>query len=138
MNITNDTKCKLIKTGGSITKDVGEFKKRSSDFYEDHMKFCLFPPTYYLKSNTTCQWADKMANAFNNSSDAKIIVGYNPIIHMQLLGLEKTEYMELLSSPTAVKYDNSVIMVHNKKRIAMVCLVTDETNDALILSLIHI
>ena len=132
MNITNDTKCKLIKTGGSIIKDVGEFKKHSSDYYEDHMKSCLFPPTYYLKNSSTSQWADKMANAFNNSSDAKIIVGYNPIIHMQLLGFEKTEYMELLSSPTTAKYDNSVIVVHNKKRIAMVCLVSDETNDALI------
>ena len=127
--ITDDQKCKQIQTGDSIAKDVGEFKTRSLEYYEEY-QHCRFPPSFYLKENSTNQWAKKMESAFKYSDDVKILVGYDPIIHMQLLGLEKSEYMEILNNPATAKYDNSVIVIHNEKRVVTVCLVTDETDDS--------
>lgn len=48
---------------------------------------------------------------------------------MELLGLEKNECIEILNGPTTAKFDNSVIVVHIKKRIVMVCLLTDEIDE---------
>ena len=129
IHITDDKKCKQIQTGDYIAKDVGEFKTRSLEYYEEY-QHCRFPPSMYLEEKNTSQWANKMESAFKDSDDVKILVGYDPIIHMELLGLEKSEYTEILNNPTTAKYDNSVIMVHNEKRVVMVCLVTDETDDS--------
>ena len=72
-----------------------------------------------------------MENTFSNSSrDVKIIVGYDPTIHMKLLGLEEGESMEILNNPATSNFHNSVIVVHIKRRVVVVCLVTDETDDA--------
>ena len=132
--MTDDKPCKLIQTGGLIAKNVRELKTRALQYYEDQQS-CRFPPSYYLgEHSTTSQWADVLKNTFKNSaSDVKILVGYDPIIHMQLLGFEQSEYMGILGDPPTAKFDNSVIVIHNKKRMVMVCLVTDETDGTSIL-----
>ena len=62
------------------------------------------------------------------SYNVKIIVGYNPIINLQLLGLEKNEYEQVIANTAAATYENSVIVINNKRRSVMVSVVTDETD----------
>ena len=61
-------------------------------------------------------------------SFVKILVGYNPIIHLQLLGLERNEYEQVIGNTAAATYENSVIVINNKRRWVMVSVVTDETD----------
>ena len=125
--ITDDKPCKRIQTGGSIAKNVAEFNKRSLQYFEDH-EGCRFPPSYYLKNDSTRQWADKMEKDIVNIKSVKMLVGYNPIIHLQLLGLEKNEYEQIIDSSAATTYENSVIVINNNKRWVMVSVVTDKTD----------
>ena len=62
------------------------------------------------------------------SYNVKIIVGYNPIIHLQLLGLEKNEYEQVIGNTAAATYENSVIVINNNRRWVMVSVVTDKTD----------
>ena len=129
IQITDNNLCKRIQTGGGyIAKDVGEFNQRSLQYFEDH-KGCRFPASYYLKEGSTRQWADKMEGLLTSSS-VKILVGYNPIVHLQLLGLEKNEYEQIIDNSAAATFENSVIVINNNKRWVMVSVVTDETDHA--------
>lgn len=47
----------------------------------------------------------------------------------KLLGLEESECMKILDNSTTETFNNSVIVINNKKRMVMVCLVTDEIDD---------
>ena len=126
IKITDSNVCKRIQTGGCIAKNVGEFNKRSLQYFEDH-EGCRFPPSYYLKGDSTCQWANKMEDFSKNECYVKILVGYNPIIHLQLLGLEKNEYEQIIDTGAAT-YENSVIVINNNKRWVMVSVVIDKTD----------
>ena len=127
IQITDDKPCKRIQTGGCIAKDVGEFNQRSLQYFEDH-KGCRFPPSYYLKEDSACQWAEKMEDFLKNEYCVNILVGYNPIIHLKLLGLENNEYEQVLGNAAAATFENSVIVINNKRRWVMVSVVTDETD----------
>ena len=128
IQITDDKVCKQIQTGGFSAKNVGEFNQRSLQYFEDH-KGCRFPPPYYLKEDYTCQWANKMEGLLTLCSSVKILVGYNPIIHLELLGLEKNEYEQFIDNPAVATYENSVIVIDNKRRLVMVSVVTDKTDN---------
>ena len=130
IQITDNKLCKRIQTGGGcIAKDVGQFNQRSLQYFEDH-EGCRFPPSYYLKEDSTCQWANKIEGFLKHkcSYNVKIIVGYNPIIHLQLLGLEMNEYEQVIGNTAATNYENLVIVINNKRRWVMVSVVTDETD----------
>ena len=129
IQINDDKPCKRIQTGGGyIAKHVREFNQRSLQYIEDH-KGCRFPPSFYLKEDSTCQWAEKMEGLLTSPS-VKILVGYNPIVHLQLLGLEKSEYEQIIDNPAAATYENSVIVINNNKRWVMASVVSDETDHA--------
>ena len=126
--ITNETKCKVIQTGGgSIEKNVGEFKKLSLQYYKDH-KGSRFPHSYYnLQENPACQWAGKLDSFFSSALSRKILVGYDPIIHAQLFGLEKSEYEQIITLPQ-VTFENLVILINPESRWVMVSAVTENTD----------
>ena len=123
--ITDETKCKVIQTGGgNIIKNVGEFKARSLQYYKDH-KGSRFPPSYYLPEDSTRQWAEKMDFYLEAFPSRKILVGYDPTIHVQLLGLEINESEQIINLPGAT-FDNMVIVINPESRWIMVSAVTDK------------
>ena len=128
--ITDDTLCKQVKNGGLFVKDVKELKARSLEYFNENMD-SQFPPTYYLSNeNLTSKWAQKMSDTF--SSDVKIIVGYNPVDHLELLGLEEVEIQQILGDSVTLTFTNIVIAVNIKKRWIMVFVVTDEIDQIMI------
>ena len=109
--------------GGSIVKDVGEFKARSFQYYKDH-EGSRFPPSYYLSEDSTSKWAEKMDLFFEFVPSRKILVGYDPTIHAQLLGLEKDEYEKIINLPGEA-FRNLVVVINPASRWVMVSAVTD-------------
>ena len=128
IQITDDSLCKQVQNGGSIAKDVKELKARSLEYYNENMDH-QFPPSYYLAEDSTSKWADKISDAI---PDVKIIVGYNPVDHLELLGLEKDELQQILGDTTTLLFNNSVIAVDIKRRWVMVSVVTNETDNTAI------
>ena len=107
--------------GGSIAKDFGQLKTRSLQYYKENDQL-TFPPIYYLPENTTCQWAERLETLFNFPS-VRVIVGFQPIDYLTLVGLEKKEYPIENAS-----FSNSVIVVNPEKGWLMVSVVTDATD----------
>ena len=97
---------------------------RSLQYYKDH-KGSRFPPSYYLPKDLTCQWAEKMDCFFKDFPSRKILVGYDPTIHVQLLGLEINESEQIINLP-GVTFDNMVIVINPESRWIMVSAVTDK------------
>ena len=130
--ITDETKCKVIQTGGgSIAKNVREFKMRALQYYNDHQGL-RFPPSYYLPKGSTRQFAEQMEKYINNDQSCKILVDFDPTAYLTLLGLEENEQKQIIDLPGA-KFDNIVIVVNTKKRWIMVTAVTDSVNPTTIM-----
>ena len=125
--ITDKTLCKQIQNGGSIAKNVQELKERSLEYFNDNMDSQFPPPYYQNNGELISKWAEKMSGMFT-SSDVKMIVGYNPVDHLELLGLEKAELQQILGNSVTLTFTNTVIAINIKKRWIMVSVVTDETD----------
>ena len=125
--ITDKTLCKQIQNGGSIAKDVKELKDRSLEYFNDNMDSQFPPPYYQNNGELVSKWAEKMSTIFT-SSDVKMIVGYNPVDHLELLGLEKAELQQILGDSATLTFTNTVIAINIKKRWIMASVVTGETD----------
>ena len=130
IKISDNNVCKIIQNGGgSIAKDVGQLKTRSLQYFEEN-DICRFPPSYYLQQDSTCKWAEKMETLLKNES-VNIIVGFQPIDYLTLVGLEENEYQQIVENSTA-DFNNSVVVVNVNKRWLMVSVITDETDKSTI------
>ena len=126
IQISDKTPCKVIQNGGgSIAKDFGQLKTRSLQYYKENDQ-CRFPPSIYLPENSTREWAEKLGTILDVTS-VKIIVGFQPINYLTLVGLETNEYP--IENAT---FNNSVIAVNPKKRWLMMSVVTDATDQTTI------
>ena len=61
----------------------------------------------------------------------KIIVGFQPIDYLTLVGLEENEYQQIVENSTAT-FNNSVIVVNEVRRWLMVSVVTNEIDQTTI------
>ena len=104
---------------------------RSLQYYKDH-EGSRFPPSFYLPEDSTRQFAEQIENYMNNDQSCKIIVGFDPIAYLTLLGLEENEQKQISDFP-GVKFDNIVIVVSTKKRWIMVAAVTDSVDPTTIM-----
>ena len=104
-----------------MVKNVRELKKRSLQYFKDH-EGSRFPPSYYLRQDSTCEWADRIDYNLEDCQSHKILVGYDPTIHAQLFGKEKHKICNL----PEVSFDNLVIVINPKSRWVMVSAVTDD------------
>ena len=117
----------MIQTGGgSMAKNVGEFKIRSRQYYKDH-EGSRFPPSYYLSGDSTSKWAEKMDLYMQNDKSCKILVSFDPFAYLTLIGLEKNEHNQIIDLPGA-KFENIVVVVSTKNRWIMVAAVTDSVD----------
>ena len=127
--IKDEDKCKPVRTGPSIAKNVGELNKRSLNYFNDHKILRKFPPTYYLKGDTTKEFVDKVDGLkWLANAPIKILTNYNPVDHLTLLGLSDKECNEIMSR-TYERYDNVVLVVHPGKKLLMVNVVVDGVPD---------
>ena len=130
IKVSDNNKCKIIQNGGgSIARDVCQLKTRGKEYYEEN-DVCRFPPSYYLQQDSTCKWAEKLETLFKTES-VKIIVGFQPIDYLTLVGLEENEYQQIIDNPAAT-FNNSVIVINVKKRWLMVSIVTNAANKSMI------
>ena len=125
--ITDDTLCKQVKNGGLFVKDVKELKARSLEYFNENMDSQFPPPYYQNNGELVSKWAEKMSTIFT-SSDVKMIVGYNPVDHLELLGLEKAELQQILGDSATLTFTNTVIAINIKKRWIMASVVTYKTD----------
>ena len=109
-----------------MVKNVGELKTRSLQYYKDH-EGSRFPPSYYLREDSTRKWAEKMEYLMNSFPSCKILVGYDPTIHSQLFGLEKHEYEQIIDIP-GVNFENLVIVINPESRWVIVSAITDNVD----------
>ena len=98
--------------------------------YYEEINECRFPPSYYLQKDLTCKWAEKLETLLKTES-VKIIVGFQPIDYLTLVGLEENEYQQIVEDSTAT-FNNSVIVVNEVKRWLMVSVVTNERDQTTI------
>ena len=130
IKVSDNNKCKIIQDGGgSIARDVRQLKTRGKEYYEEN-DVCRFPPSYYLQKDSTCKWAEKLETLLKTES-VKIIVGFQPIDYLTLVGLEENEYQQIVDNPKA-NFQNSVVVVNAPKRWLMVSAVTNATDQTTI------
>ena len=145
--IKDEDKCTPVSTGPSIATTVGEFKQRAAKYYQDHEYIKTFPPSYYVKSKETQQLVTKLEQhpSFN---EGKILVGYNPVKHLQLLGLKDKEIEEIFHADKQTEYDdNTIVCIYPEQNIVFAyvvgsdkqCLAEDvEKLNQLLVTLYHV
>ena len=123
--IQDQKKCKQVRTGPSIVKNVGELNQRSLKYFNDHKSVRQFPPTYYLEEDTTKKFVD-MVDGFLWLTEVpiKILTNYNPVDHLTLLGLSDKDRNQIMSR-TYETYDNVVLVIHPKEKWLVVNVVVD-------------
>ena len=127
--IKDEDKCKPVRTGPSIAGNVGELNERSLYYFKDHENVRQFPPTYYLKGDTTKEFVDKVDGLkWLANAPIKILTNYNPVDHLTLLGLSDKDCNEVMSR-TYERYGNVVLVVHPGKKFLMVNVVVDGVPD---------
>ena len=123
--IKDEDKCKNVRTGSRIAKNVGELNERSLYYFKDHENVRQFPPAHYLKGDTTKEFADKVDGLkWLENAPIKILTNYNPVDHLTLLGLSDKECNEIMSRAYET-YDNVVLVVHPEEKWLMVNVVVD-------------
>ena len=121
--------CKKVRTGPGIAKNVGELNQRSQKYFNDHERLRQFPPTYYLKGDTTKSFADKVDGLkWLSKEPIKILTNYNPVDHLRLLGLSEKDRDQIMSRAYET-YDNVVLVVHPEEKWLMVNVVVDGVPD---------
>ena len=127
--IQDQKKCKQVRTGPSIVKNVGELNGRSLKYFNDHKSVRQFPPTYYLEGDTTKKFVD-MVDGLKWLTEApiKILTNYNPVDHLTLLGLSDKDRNQIMSR-TYETYDNVVLIVHPEEKWLTVNVVVDGKPD---------
>ena len=121
--------CKKVRTGPGIAKNVGELNQRSIKYFDDHKSVRQFPPTYYLKGDTTKEFVDKVDGLkWLSKAPIKILTNYNPVDHLRLLGLSDKDRDQIMSR-TYETYDNVVLVVHPEEKWLMVNVVVDGVPD---------
>ena len=121
--------CKKVRTGPGIAKNVGELNQRSQKYFKDHESVRQFPPTYYLKGDTTKEFVDKVDGLkWLNKAPIKILTNYNPVDHLRLLGLSDKDRNQIMSR-TYETYDNVVLVIHPEEKWLMVNVVVDGVPD---------
>ena len=121
--------CKKVRTGPGIAKNVGELNQRSIKYFDDHKSVRQFPPTYYLKGDTTKEFVDKVDGLkWLSKAPIKMLTNYNPVDHLRLLGLSDKDRDEIMSR-TYEAYDNVVLVVHPEEKWLMVNVVVDGVPD---------
>ena len=127
--IQDQKKCKKVRTGPDIAKNVGELNQRSQKYFKDHESVRQFPPTYYLKGDTTKEFVDKVDGLkWLSKAPIKILTNYNPVDHLRLLGLSDKDRDQIMSR-TYEAYDNVVLVVHPEEKWLMVNVVVDGVPD---------
>ena len=127
--IQDQQKCKRIRTGPGIAKNVGELNQRSQKYFKDHESVRQFPPTYYLKRDTTKEFVDKVNGLkWLSKAPIKILTNYNPVDHLRLLGLSDKDRDQIMSR-TYETYDNVVLVIHPEEKWLMVNVVVDGVPD---------
>uniref|UniRef100_A0A7M5UGY3 Uncharacterized protein n=1 Tax=Clytia hemisphaerica TaxID=252671 RepID=A0A7M5UGY3_9CNID len=110
--ITDDDTCIPISTGPSVANTVKEFNQRAMQYYKDHINVKTFPPSYYVRNVNI---KEVVASLENHSSllGGKILVGYNPISHLRILGLndQKIKRSVLCFSENPDHYDNTIVCI---------------------------
>ena len=127
--IQDQQKCKKVRTGPGIAKNVGELNQRSQKYFKDHESVRQFPPTYYLKGDTTKTFVDKVDELkWLSKAPIKIFTNYNPVDHLTLLGLSDKDRNQIISR-TYETYDNVVLVIHPEEKWLMVNVVVDGLPD---------
>ena len=127
--IQDQQMCREVRTGPGIAKNVGELNQRSQTYFKDHKSVRQFPPTYYLKIDTTKEFVDKVDGLkWLSKAPIKILTNYNPVDHLRLLGLSDKDRKQIMSR-TYETYDNVVLVVHPEEKWLMVNVVVDGVPD---------
>ena len=127
--IQDQKKCKKVRTGPDIAKNVGELNQRSQKYFNDHESVRQFPPTYYLKGDTTKTFVDKVDGLkWLSKAPIKILTNYNPVDHLRLLGLTDKDRNKIMSR-TYEAYDNVVLVVHPEEKWLVVNVIVDGVPD---------
>ena len=103
--ITDDQKCKPIRTGPNVARTVGDYRLRSWRYYQDYKPTnTRFPPSFYLDDSSTARFADKIEKMdCIKDSSVKILTKYHPINHLRILGLLKKQYDKIVSNAILIK-----------------------------------
>uniref|UniRef100_A0A7M6DMW9 Uncharacterized protein n=1 Tax=Clytia hemisphaerica TaxID=252671 RepID=A0A7M6DMW9_9CNID len=121
--ITDDDTCIPISTGPSVANTVKEFNQRAMQYYKDHIGTKTFPPSYYVRN---VNMKEVIASLEEHSSllGGKILVGYNPISHLRILGLNDEKIESVLHfSDCPDYYDNTIVCIYPNHGLLFVFVV---------------
>ncbi|XP_066928302.1 uncharacterized protein [Clytia hemisphaerica] len=121
--ITDDDTCIPISTGPSVANTVKEFNQRAMQYYKDHIGTKTFPPSYYVRN---VNMKEVIASLEEHSSllGGKILVGYNPISHLRILGLNDEKIESVLHfSECPDYYDNTIVCIYPNRGLLFVFVV---------------
>uniref|UniRef100_A0A7M5XFH4 Uncharacterized protein n=1 Tax=Clytia hemisphaerica TaxID=252671 RepID=A0A7M5XFH4_9CNID len=121
--ITDDDTCIPISTGPSVANTVKEFNQRAMQYYKDHIGTKTFPPSYYVRN---VNMKEVIASLEEHSSllGGKILVGYNPISHLKILGLNDEKIESVLHfSECPDYYDNTIVCIYPNHGLLFVFVV---------------
>ncbi|XP_066915565.1 uncharacterized protein [Clytia hemisphaerica] len=123
--ITDDDTCIPISTGPSVANTVKEFNQRAMQYYKDHIGVKTFPPSYYVRN---VNMKEVIASLEEHSSllGGKILVGYNPISHLRILGLNDEKIESVLHfSECPDYYDNTIVCIYPNHGLLFVFVVSE-------------
>ena len=128
--IGDGRKCKSIHAGGggTVAATIGELKAVCLEYFKWNNER-RFPPSYYSsQSIEVVQWAKELESCLKEDlKDCRMLVGFDPIKYLQLIGFKKEEINKILDITAATTFDNLVVVLNNKSRWIMVSAVIDKT-----------
>eukprot|EP00111_Clytia_hemisphaerica_P001769 TCONS_00004983-protein len=127
--IQEDQRCRPLRAGPSIAKTVQQFRERAQKYYDDHKTLTRFPPSHYLESNFTTQFAERFERSSHfQQEDVKILTPYNPVDHLKIIGVNMKQCFEEIVTSKCQSFDNVVVTVNPGQRVVLVSVVVNQTD----------